>query len=77
VPEERLDALAVVLFVAALALIGGLAWAPLGVVAAAGLVAYFAVAIGFHVRAGDLANIATPIALELIAVAALVLRLLD
>jgi hypothetical protein len=77
VPEPWLDRLAVVLLAAALALIAGLAWAPLGVAAAVGLVVYFAVAIGFHVRAGDLGNVATPLVLWLLAVAALAFGLAE
>ncbi len=75
VPEERLDALAMILFAAAAGLVLGLIWAPVGVAAAIGLILYFAVAVGFHVRAGDLGNVATPLVLELLSVAALVLRL--
>jgi DoxX-like family len=77
VPEAWLDRLAVVLLAAALALIAGLAWAPLEIAAASGLVVYFAAAVGFHVRAGDLANLATPLALWLLAVAAVVLGIAE
>jgi hypothetical protein len=75
VPEERLDALAAILLAAAAGLLVGLAWEPIGTAAAAGLIVYFAVAITFHVRAGDLANVAMPIALWLLAVAVVVLGL--
>ena len=48
--------------------------ATLSLKATIGLSLCFAVAVGFHVRAGDLANLATPLVLELLAVAALVLQ---
>ncbi|WP_363260386.1 DoxX family protein [Hamadaea sp.] len=41
-----------------------------------GLVLYFALAVGAHVRFRDLAHIGTPIVLLVLAVAAVVLRLL-
>jgi hypothetical protein len=44
------------------------------VAAAGALIIYFAVAIGAHIRADDEENLPTPVALELTAVAALVLR---
>ena len=74
VPEERLNLLAIVLLAGAAGLLLGLAWAPLGVAAAAALVVYFVVAIAAHVRADDAANLPTPVAMEAIAAAALVLR---
>jgi hypothetical protein len=40
-----------------------------------GLIAYFVLAIAAHIRADDLENLATPAVIELLAVAALVLRL--
>jgi hypothetical protein len=63
VPEAALDALALVLVAAAAGLLAGLVWAPIGIVAAIGLVVYFAVAVGAHVRASDLRNVATPLAI--------------
>ncbi|HEX5622078.1 MAG TPA: DoxX family protein [Solirubrobacteraceae bacterium] len=75
VPEERLDALAVILLAGAAGLVAGLLWAPIGAAAAAGFVVYFLVAIAAHVRAGDLRNVPTPVVMELLAVAALILRL--
>jgi xanthine/uracil/vitamin C permease (AzgA family) len=75
VPEERLNHLAVILLAGAAGLLLGLAWAPIGVAAAIGLVAYFALAVVAHLRAGDAANLPTPVTIELIAIAALVLRL--
>jgi hypothetical protein len=75
VPEDKLDYLAFVLLAGAAGLLAGLAWAPIGVVAAAGTVVYFLLAVAAHVRHDDRANLPTPVAIELIAVAALALRL--
>jgi DoxX-like family len=75
VPEDKLDYLALVLLAGAGGLVLGLAWAPIGVAAAIAVSVYFVVAIGFHIRAGDAEHLPTPAAMELIAVAALVLRL--
>jgi DoxX-like family len=75
VPEEKLDYLAIILLAGAAGLILGLVWAPIGVAAAAGVVAYFIIAVVFHIRADDARNLPTPLALEAIAAAALVLRL--
>jgi hypothetical protein len=75
VPEEWLNLLAIVLLAGALGLLAGLAWASLGIVAAACLVLYFLVAIGFHVRAGDAAHLGTPLAIAALAALALALRL--
>jgi hypothetical protein len=46
-----------------------------GVVSASGLIAYFALALAFHVRAKDTANAVTPVVLMVLAAAALGLRL--
>jgi hypothetical protein len=75
VPEERLNLLAAVLFAGAAGLVAGLAWEPLGVAAAAALAVYFAVAVGFHLRHGDAAHLATPLVLALLGVAVLAARL--
>jgi len=72
VPEERLNLLAWILLAAAAGLVAGLAWAPIGLAAGAGLVVYFLVAIGSHIRAGDARNVPVPVAMELLAVASLV-----
>jgi hypothetical protein len=64
VPERWLNALAMLLIAAAVSLVAGLFWAPLGIAAAGGLAAYFAVAIGFQVRARDFAPLGVPIFLE-------------
>jgi DoxX-like family len=75
VPEGRLDQLAAILLAAAAGLVVGLVWPPIGVAAAAGLVVYFVVAIAFHIRAKDAQNLPTPVVIELLAIAALGLRL--
>lgn len=75
VPEDKLDYLAIILLAGAAGLILGLVWAPLGVAAAIGVTCYFIFAIAFHIRAHDVRNLPTPVAIEAIAVAALILRL--
>ena len=76
VPESWLPRLALVLLAAAVALVVGHWWALAGIAAAGGLVGYFAVAVVFHVRAGDKAHVGVPIALMIVALAALTLRIL-
>ena len=73
VPENRLNLLATTLLAGAAGLVAGLFWAPLGTAAAAALVAYFLVAVSFHVRAGDTAHMATPLVLAAVAAVALTL----
>ena len=74
VPEDKIVHLAWILLVGAAGLIAGLFWAPIGIAAAIALVVYFILAIAAHVRHGDLANVRTPIIAEILAVAALLLR---
>ena len=74
VPEAWLNPLAVMLLGGATGLVLGIFWAPLGVAAAICVAIYFLVAIGFHIRAGDLRNLGTPAAIEVLIVAALALR---
>jgi hypothetical protein len=74
VPEERLNALAALLLVAAVGLIVALWWPPAGVAAAGGLIGYFVVAIAAHIRAGDSRNLPTPLAYLALAAAVLVLH---
>lgn len=74
VPETRLNALAGLLLAGAGGLLAGLAWGPLGILAAACLVLYFGLAVGAHVRYDDLANLPAPALMLLLAVAALLLR---
>jgi len=75
VPEGKLNYLAVILLAGAAGLILGLFWGPIGVAAAIGLIAYFLLAIAAHIRHDDNENLPTPVVIELMAVAALVLRL--
>lgn len=75
VPESWLNGLAALLFTAAAGLLLGQWWPPVGILAAAGLVAYFALAVVFHLRAKDTTNVATPVVLMLLSVAALALRM--
>jgi DoxX-like family len=75
VAEGRLDQLAVILLAGAAGLVVGLLWAPIGVAAAGAVVVYFVLALSAHIRADDLENLPTPAVIELLAVAALVLRL--
>ena len=75
VPEDKLDYLAVILLTGAAGVILGLFWAPIGVAAAIGVVCYFLAAVVAHVRADDSKNLPTPLLIEGIAAAALVLRL--
>jgi DoxX-like family len=76
VPEERLKQLAFILLLGAAGLLLGLAWAPIGIAAAAGVVVYFVLAIAAHVRHDDVANLPTPVVIEAMAVTALVLQIL-
>lgn len=75
--KDRLNQLAVLLLAGAAGLVAGLWWAPIGVAAAIGVIGFFVVAIVFHLRADDAANIPKPLAFAALAVAALVLRLLS
>jgi hypothetical protein len=75
VPERWLNGLAALLLTAAAGLVVGHWWPVAGIAAAAGLIAYFVLAVGFHVRANDTKHAVTPAVLVLLAVAALGLRL--
>jgi hypothetical protein len=74
VPADKLDHLAVILLAGAVGLLLGLLWAPVGVAAAVGVVCYFALAVVAHLRHHDEANLPTPVVIELLALAALGLR---
>jgi DoxX-like family len=75
VPEDKLDYLAIILLAGAAGLVLGLLWAPIGVVAAIGVILYFLVAMTFHIRADDAEHLPTPLVIALIASAVLVLQL--
>src|SRR4029453_14973415 len=68
VPEHRLNALAAVLLAAAGGLVAGIAWAPIGGAASAGLIVYFALAVVTHLRAEDREHVATPTVMFVLAV---------
>jgi hypothetical protein len=74
VPAGWLKHLAIILLTGAAGLAVGLLWTPLGLAASAATTAYFAVAAGFHVRAGDTANVAMPLLLCGMAAAVLALH---
>jgi DoxX-like family len=57
----------------ALGLLAGIAYRPLGIAAAIGVVLYFLGAVITHVRAGDKKGIATPAVIMLVSVAPLLL----
>ncbi len=74
VPESWIPRLAGAELAGGLGLLIGLAVAPIGIAAAVGLACYFVGAVIAHVRAND-NQIAAPIVLAAMAVAALVLRI--
>jgi uncharacterized membrane protein YbjE (DUF340 family) len=73
--EQQLNYLAALLLAAAAGVLIGLWWAPVGIAATIGLVLYFLLAIGAHVRADDARNLASPIVFALLAALSFVLRL--
>jgi DoxX-like family len=73
VPESWLNGLAALLLLAAAGLVVGIWWPIAGIAASIGLVAYFVLAVGFHVRANDTAHVVTPAVLVVLAAAAVVL----
>jgi hypothetical protein len=75
VPRDKLDYLAFILLAGAAGLVLGLFWAPIGIAAGVGVVAYFVLAVAAHIRHRDQRHVATPLVIELLAVAALTLRL--
>jgi len=76
VPLNRFPHLAALEIAAAVGLIIGLFWWPLGIAAAIGAVLYFVGAIFAHLRVGDTKGVNGPVVPLLLAIAALVLRLL-
>jgi len=75
VPERRLNLLALILAAGAAGVVIGLWWRPLGVAAAAGLVAYFVLAVAAHIRHHDLKPVPTPSVFLALSAATLVLHL--
>lgn len=74
VPVAWLPRLALAELAGEVGLLVGLAVAPLGIAAAIGVIAYFLGAVAAHVRAKD-KNLIPPAALGVVAVVALVLRI--
>jgi hypothetical protein len=74
VPTSLVPFLAVCELAGAAGLVIGLWWAPLGVAAAAGVVAYFIGAVGAHLRVGDLKGAPPAAVILIVAAAALALR---
>ncbi|SMG15780.1 DoxX family protein [Agreia pratensis] len=77
VPRDGVWMLAVLELAAALGLVVGIFWWPIGVAAAIGVIVYFVGAIVAHIRVSDTKGLGAPAVLLLVAVAALVLRLLS
>jgi DoxX-like family len=75
VPPENLDYLAFILLAGAAGLVVGILWSPIGIAAGIGVICYFALAVVAHIRHHDEQHLPTPIVLELLALAALALRL--
>jgi hypothetical protein len=75
VPEAWLNRLAVLLFIASAALVAGTLWEPLGLAAAVALVAYFTVAVSFHLRNDDRRSLPTPAAMLALAATAAALHI--
>ncbi len=60
---------------AAVGLVVGIWWAPLGIAAAVGLVLYFVGALGAHLRKADYQGAPTPLIILIASIAVLVLRI--
>jgi len=75
VPLKYLPVLAALEVAAAVGIVIGLWWAPLGIAAAIGAILYFVGAILAHLRVRDVKGLASPVLPLLLAVATLVLRL--
>ena len=75
VPLTYFPVLAALEIAGAAGILLGLGLERLGVLAAAGLVAYFVGALGGHLRVGDTKNLAMPLPPLALAIAVLVLRL--
>ena len=66
-----------ILLAGALGLLAGIAWAPIGIAAAIGVILYMVGAIVAHLRVGDRHGIASPLLPLALAIAALVTRALS
>jgi hypothetical protein len=76
VPMKWFSWLAACEFAGAAGLLLGLAWPPLGIAAAVGLILYFIGAILAHLRVGDIKGIGTPVVPLLLAVGCFLTRVL-
>jgi uncharacterized membrane protein YphA (DoxX/SURF4 family) len=76
VPTSMFPFLAACEIAGALGLLIGLWYAPLGVAAAIGLVVYFVLAVGAHLRKGDVKGMPTALVILVLSALALVFRLL-
>ncbi len=61
VPLRFFPALAAIQLAGAVGVVAGLAFAPLGIAAAIGVILYFVGAIGAHLRVGDTKGLGSPI----------------
>lgn len=77
VPADKIPVLAYLEIAGAIGLIVGLFWWPIGVAAAIGVVLYFVGAVIAHLRVRDTAGVGPAGFLAVVAIAALVLRLLS
>ncbi|SMQ58644.1 DoxX family protein [Agreia sp. VKM Ac-1783] len=77
VSRDRVWMLGVVEIAAALGLVAGIFWWPIGVAAAIGVIVYFMGAVVAHLRVSDTQGLGAPAVLLLAGVASLVLRLLS
>lgn len=75
VPMRYLPVLAALEIAGAVGVLIGLAFAPLGIAASGGLIAYFIGAVISHLRVRDIKNAAMPVAPLALAVAVFVLRI--
>lgn len=76
VPDRYFPVLAALEIAGAAGILIGLRFAPIGIAAAVGLVAYFVGAVIGHLRVGDTKGLTMPIVPLLLSVAVLALRLL-
>lgn len=76
VPESRVPLLAVPLLAGAVGVVVGLWIEPIGIAAGIGLVLYFLLAVGAHLRVKD-SNVAAPLGLAVFSAVALTLRVLS
>jgi len=76
IPEDHVNTLAGIEIAGAVGILMGLLIPPLGILAAAGLAAYFGAAIIAHLRVGDLSATAVPLVPLFLSLAVLGLRVM-